>query len=85
MPATVPIFQARMHFGELVDRVQRGEEIIITKHDRPVARLIPEGRESLNELALKLSDFRDFRKSCRLNPADSPPLTLENLDPHERA
>jgi prevent-host-death family protein len=34
-------FEARNAFGNLLDRVQRGEEIVITRHGQPVARLIP--------------------------------------------
>ena len=39
-------FEAKTRFGELLERVAGGEEVIITKHDRPVARIIPEGRRS---------------------------------------
>ncbi len=34
-------FEAKNTFGGLLDRVQRGEEILITRHGKPVARLIP--------------------------------------------
>jgi prevent-host-death family protein len=34
-------FEAKNTFGTLLDRVQRGEEIIITRHGQPVARLVP--------------------------------------------
>jgi len=34
-------FEAKNRFGTLLDRVQRGEEIIITRHGQPVARLVP--------------------------------------------
>ena len=34
-------FEAKNKFGMLLDRVERGEEIIITRHGRPVARLVP--------------------------------------------
>lgn len=33
---------AKTHFPRLLDAVERGETIIITRHGRPVARLIPE-------------------------------------------
>jgi prevent-host-death family protein len=33
-------FEAKNRFSELLEQVQRGAEITITKHDRPVARLI---------------------------------------------
>lgn len=42
--ATITAFEAKTRFGELLERVSRGEEIVITKHDKPVARIIPEGR-----------------------------------------
>lgn len=42
MPAnTVGAFEAKTHLSALLDRVERGEEILITKHGRPVARLAP--------------------------------------------
>lgn len=34
-------FEAKNTFGNLLDRVQRGEEILITRHGQPVARLVP--------------------------------------------
>jgi prevent-host-death family protein len=43
----VTAFDAKIRFGELLDRVVRGEEIVITHHDKPVARIIPEGRRSI--------------------------------------
>lgn len=32
-------FEAKTHFGKLLSRVLQGEEVIITRHDRPVARV----------------------------------------------
>ena len=37
----------RCRFGELLDRVVRGEEIVITRHEKAVARLVPEGGANL--------------------------------------
>ena len=42
--STVSAFEAKTRFGELLERVARGEEIVITRHDRPVARIVPEGQ-----------------------------------------
>ena len=39
--ASMGAFEAKNKFSELLQRVDRGAEVIITKHDRPVARLIP--------------------------------------------
>lgn len=34
-------FEAKNTLGTLLDRVLQGEEIVITRHGKPVARLIP--------------------------------------------
>jgi prevent-host-death family protein len=34
-------FEAKNTLGALLDRVQNGEEILITRHGKPVARLVP--------------------------------------------
>lgn len=37
----VGAFEAKNTLGSLLDRVEQGEEIVITRHGRPVARLVP--------------------------------------------
>jgi prevent-host-death family protein len=44
--STIPAFEAKTRFGELLDRVAGGEEIVITRHEKPIARIIPEGGPS---------------------------------------
>ncbi|MBN2575735.1 MAG: type II toxin-antitoxin system prevent-host-death family antitoxin [Deltaproteobacteria bacterium] len=39
--ASVGAFEAKNRFSELLDRVRHGAEVVITKHDRPVAKLVP--------------------------------------------
>jgi len=34
-------FEAKNSLGMLLDRVEDGEEIVITRHGKPVARLVP--------------------------------------------
>lgn len=58
---TISAFEAKTHMGKLLDRVANGEEIVITRHDKPVARLVPEGRssaESVRETVLGLRRLR---------------------------
>ncbi len=38
---TIGAFQAKTHFSALLEQVENGEQIIITKHGHPVARLVP--------------------------------------------
>ena len=46
-PASVGAYEAKTHLAELLDRVQRGEQIVITRHGKPIARLVPEGQPDL--------------------------------------
>lgn len=38
---TVGLFDAKTHFSEYVTRAEAGEEVIITRHNKPVAKLVP--------------------------------------------
>lgn len=48
--AKVPELEAKARFDELLDRVLEGEEIVITRHEKPVARLIAEGERNLADI-----------------------------------
>jgi len=37
----VGIFEAKTHLSSLVDEVAKGGEIVITRHGKPVAKLVP--------------------------------------------
>ncbi len=41
MGESVNIHEAKTHFSKLIKRVERGEEIVIAKAGKPVARLVP--------------------------------------------
>jgi prevent-host-death family protein len=41
MTHTIGAYDAKTHFSELLERVESGEEITITRHGSPVARLVP--------------------------------------------
>jgi len=41
-------YEAKTHLGQLLERVEKGERFVITRHGRPVAELVPaEGRQRL--------------------------------------
>jgi prevent-host-death family protein len=39
--STVGLFDAKTHLSELVARAAAGEEVVITRHNKPVAKLVP--------------------------------------------
>lgn len=43
--ATVNIHEAKTHLSRLLERAEAGEEIIIAKAGKPIARLVPFQRE----------------------------------------
>ena len=64
-------FEARNKLGQLLDLVERGEEVVITRHGRQVARLVPaKGRPSREEARAALRRIRDRAEKLRLGPFD---------------
>ncbi len=41
MTVKINVHEAKTHFSKLLDRVGNGEEIIIAKAGKPVARMVP--------------------------------------------
>ena len=61
-------FEAKCTLGALLDRVQRGEKIIITRHGKPVARLVPNSeRIDRTQARVTLQRIRD--RASLLQPA----------------
>ena len=46
MSVTVGAFEAKTHLSSLLQRVEAGEVVTITKHGRPIARLVPAGEKA---------------------------------------
>jgi prevent-host-death family protein len=63
--ATVTAFEAKTRFGELFERVAKGEEVVITRHDKAVARLIPEGAPRHDEVRRSVDGLRDLQQRIR--------------------
>src|SRR5262245_23770727 len=63
--ATVTAFDAKTRFGELLDRVAKGEEVVITRQDRPVARLVPEGPHRLDDVRRSVDGLRELQQRIR--------------------
>jgi len=58
---TISAFEAKTRFGDLLESVCRGEEIVITRHQKPVARLVPEGRPALSEIRKAVDELKSLR------------------------
>ncbi len=65
--ATVGAYDAKTRFSELLVRVENGEEVTITKHGAPVAKLVPIRNTSTRETRRKAIDaIRDLAAGNRL-------------------
>ena len=62
MTSSMPMTKARIHFGEVVRRVMKGERIMLEKGGIPVATII--GKEDLEDLedALELAHLREKQR-----------------------
>ena len=55
-------FAAKTHLPELLRRVEQGESITITKHGKPVARLVPPEPLALRpDVRWTIAELRRFR------------------------
>jgi prevent-host-death family protein len=64
---TVGAYEAKTHLPRLLDEVERGERITITKHGRPVAVLVPPGSRGVADAEDLLRRVRELRRGNRLN------------------
>ena len=55
---TVNLVEAKAHLSELLDKVEAGEEVIVTRHGRAVAHIRP---VSHPKQPLRLDDLAAFR------------------------
>lgn len=63
---SVGAYEAKTHLPKLLERVMKGESIVITKHGVPVAVLRPPKAESTVDVAQIISDIRRFREKRTL-------------------
>lgn len=72
--SSVGLFEAKTHLSELVARAEQGEEVIITRHNRPVAKIVPvhprlDDSRARHERAVEA--LVEFRKRYRLGGIDA--------------
>jgi prevent-host-death family protein len=81
MTTTLGVLDARSRFSELIDRAERGEETIVTRHGRIVARIAPPQdavapTRTPEEGAAVVERFRALREDIR---ATGGPVTRDEI------
>ena len=53
--------EAKTHLPKLLDAVERGEVIVITRHGRPIARIVPERELRQKEIDQAIANINALR------------------------
>lgn len=61
----IPASEAKAHLSELLDAVERGETIAITRHGRRVARIVPEADRRRQEIEEAMKNIEQLAKERR--------------------
>jgi len=54
--------EAKTHLPSLLDAVERGETLVITRHGKPIARIVPEAPRRQAEIDGAIEDIKAIRK-----------------------
>ena len=68
MAQHIGAFEAKTHFSQILEKAERGEDFIITRRGKPVAKIIP--FEQKKEMTFKeaVEELKEFRKLYRGEP-----------------
>ncbi len=53
--------QAKVHLPQILDDVERGETVIISRHGRRIARIVPEVDRRQEEIDKAMAGIRELR------------------------
>lgn len=59
---TIQASEAKTHFLRILDRVERGETVVISRHGRAIARISPEGKKSGEDLVRAIEEMKGLRQ-----------------------
>ena len=63
---TIGTFEPKTHLASLLDRVLAGEQITITRHGTPIARLVPVQPTGPNQVRETIAKLKQFSKGQTL-------------------
>ena len=72
---SVPLTYAKAHFSELAAKAAQGEEILVTRHEKPLVKLVPANRVSQDGLQELFAEMDSIRAGTRLGPG----LSIDDL------
>jgi prevent-host-death family protein len=63
---TIGAFSAKTHFSALLEKVEKGEQVVITKHGHPVAKLVPMTGVDKEKTLEAIQGIKEFARSHTL-------------------
>jgi prevent-host-death family protein len=66
----VGAFEAKTHLSALLEKVSRGEEVLITRRGKAVARLVPADADAVGRGRAAAAKLLALRKDARLEGLD---------------
>lgn len=61
----IPASEAKTRLARLLDEVERGETVAITRHGRRIARIVPEKQRRREEIEAAIADMKALAKENR--------------------
>ena len=59
-------YEAKTHLPKLLERVEKGERFVITRHGRAVAELIPANRHDPERIRNAIENLKTFQRTHSL-------------------
>ena len=70
-------FEAKTHLAQLLDAVEKGERVLITRHGKPAAMLVPPAGALPGDVARVAAVLREVRASTKPGPESLRDLIAE--------
>ena len=70
MAQHIGAFEAKTHFSRILEKAERGEDFIVTKRGKPVAKIIPFEQEPEMTFTEAVARLKELRKLYRGKPGD---------------
>lgn len=76
---SIGLFEAKTHLSELIARAERGEEVIITRHNKPVAKLVPINEVPAALVARRRQALAELQDIGRRMAERGGPITVDEI------
>ena len=61
---------AKAHLSSLLDEVERGETLVITRHGKPIAHIVPAPDDRKEKVDRVMAEIDEFRKTMPRIPLE---------------